>query len=79
MMADEEEIIAKVMNNLRTDGFFQIQNVEGYDEGELFTTIKALFHKIPAAEQRKLLWKNFNPDNENVFRGKSKFLPNSVS
>ena len=79
LQAPEEEIIAKVMNNLRTDGFFSIQNVEGYDEGELFTAIKAFYHEIPAEEHRKLLWKNFNPANDNVVRGKTQFSPNSIS
>ena len=79
LQAPEEEVIAKVMNNLRTDGFFTIKNVEGYDEGELFRAVKAFYHEIPAEEHHKLLRKNFNPENDNVVRGKNAFCDNAVS
>ena len=79
LKAPEEEVITKVMNNLRNDGFFTIENVEGYDEGELFRAIKAFYKDIPAEEHRKLLWRNFNPENDNVVRGKTAFCDNSVS
>ena len=79
LQAPEEVIISKVMNNLRSDGFFAIENVEGYDEGELFRAIKAFYKDIPAEEHYKLLWRNFNPENDNVVRGRTPICDNSVS
>ena len=53
--------------------------MEGYDEGELFLAIKAFYKDIPTEEHHKLLWRNFNPENDNVVRGKTAFCDNSVS
>ena len=79
MSLPEEVLIPKIMNNLNTIGFLTLTNVEGYDEGELFKAVKGFFHDIPDEEQRKLLWKNFAPEHDNVCRGKTPFANNSVS
>ena len=72
----ESIIIPKLMHNLNNVGFFALTNIEGYDEGELFTAVKAFYHDIPEKERRKLVWRNFNPKHDNVYRGLSPFLPN---
>ena len=79
MQAPEEEIIPKIMNNLRTVSFLTLDNIPDYDEGELFQAVKAFYHDIPREEHRKLYWKNFNPENDNVVRGMTPFSDNSVS
>ena len=72
----ESVIIPKLMHNLYNVGFFALINIPDYDEGELFTAVKAFYHDIPESERRKLIMKNFNPKHENAYRGLSPFLPN---
>ena len=72
----EKVIIPKLMHNLRNEGFFALTNIKDYDEGELFNAVRAFYKDIPDAELRKLVWKNFEPKHENVYRGLSPFLPN---
>ena len=43
MTAPEEEIIPKLMHNLRNVGFLTLTNVAGYDEGEHFEAVRAFF------------------------------------
>ena len=73
----EKVIIPKLMHNLRNEGFFALTNIKDYDEGELFTAVKAFYHDISEAERRKLVWKNFAPKHDNVYRGLSPFVPNA--
>jgi isopenicillin N synthase-like dioxygenase len=78
MNLSEEEIIEKLMNQLTSIGFIYIKNVEGFDEEEMLSACKA-FHGIPEKEKKKLLWKNHNPNNINIYRGLSPFIDNDES
>ena len=76
MSLPEEEIIHKIMDNMKTVGFLLLKNVPNFDEGELFRAVKGFYHDIPEEERQKTVWKNFNPNNENFFRGLLPFVEN---
>jgi len=63
---------------METLGFVYIKNVDGFDEDVMFSACKA-FHSIPDKEKEKLMWKNHNPNNTNIYRGLSPFLDNDES
>ena len=76
MTSSEEEIIPKLMHNMRNVGFFTLKNVDGFDQGKLFEAVKAFYKDIPKAEHDKLLWNNFAPTHENYYRGFTPFVDN---
>ena len=63
---------------METLGFVYIKNVDGFDEDVMLSACKA-FHSIPDKEKEKLMWKNHNPNNKNIYRGLSPFLDNDES
>ena len=76
MTLPEEKIISKLMHNMRNVGFLTLSNVIGFDEGEHYKAVKAFFKDIPEAERRKLVWKNHNPKNKNIYRGVTPIVGN---
>ena len=74
----EDIIVKKFTEQMETLGFIYIKNVDGFDEEEMLSACKA-FHGIPEKEKRKLLWKNHNQENKNIFRGLSPFIDNDES
>ena len=49
----EENLVAKIWEQMTTLGFIQLKNIEGFDEQALLADIKA-FHAMPESEKRKL-------------------------
>ena len=78
MMLPENEIIDKLMKQLTTIGFMYIKNVCEFDEDEMLDKCKA-FHSIPENIKAKLLHRQHNKNNKNIYRGLSPFLDNDES
>lgn len=75
MGGPEEQIIAQMLHNMKTVGFFTLRNVEGFEEAELFRAVRA-FYEIPEEEKRKLIWHNHCKENPNYYRGLTPFVDN---
>ena len=76
MNASETEIVEQVNKMLTSDGFLYLKNVDGFDEQALLEATKA-FYSIPLAERQKLVLHNFDPKNNNIYRGIAPFFDNN--
>lgn len=77
MSLSEEEIIPKLMNNLRNVGFLTLSNIEGYDEGEHFNAVQAFYKDIPQDDRDRMIWRHHRPQNTNYYRGIAPFVNNN--
>ena len=67
------------MNNMKNVGFLTITNVEGYDEARHYEGVKAFFNDIPDSEKKKMIMKNHNKKNKNIFRGLTPVVGNDAA
>ena len=78
MSRPDAEILPLISYQCKNLGFLHISNVPGYDEDKLYEMVKR-FHAKSDEEKHQLKWKNHNPENKNIYRGLSPFLPNDPS
>ena len=74
----DEEIIDQLMKQIYTIGFQLLKNINDYDEKKHLEAIKA-FHNIDPSLKKLMFKKSGNPENINIFRGYTPFLPNDKS
>ena len=66
------------MNELKTTGFFIVNNVQGHDEEKLLYWGKWLC-ALPKADKDRLTKKYWKPENQNIYRGLAPFIDNDPS
>ena len=71
--------VAAVMKIMNTDGFMRLENVQDYDQEEIFKAVKAFHYDISLEDRKFLGLKHFNSNNSNRLHGFFPFIDNDPS